>query len=88
MSTHTRSVLVENKPGVLARIDRLLVMRDGAIQLDGPREEVLEKMRAAAGRPASSQPPSQGQGQTSASQAQLQNQLLQQNHNADSAKTK
>jgi len=69
-------VIIAHRAGVLARVDRLLVMRDGAIQLDGPREEVLEKMRAAAGRPASAQPPHQGQGQppTGASQAQLQNQ--------------
>lgn len=69
-------VIVAHRAGVLARVDRLLVMRDGSIQMDGPREEVLEKMRAAAGRPASSQPPSQNQaqGQTSAPQAQLQNQ--------------
>ena len=34
--------------GVLARVDRLLMMRDGMVQMEGPREEVLEKMRAAA----------------------------------------
>jgi PrtD family type I secretion system ABC transporter len=67
-------VIVAHRAGVLARVDRLLVMRDGAIQMDGPREDVLEKMRAAAGRPATSQPPSQGQGQSDAPQAQLQNQ--------------
>ena len=75
-------VIVAHRAGVLARVDRLVVMRDGAIQMDGPREEVLEKMRAAAGRPASSQPPSpaqsqnqsQNQNQTGAPQARLQNQ--------------
>lgn len=65
-------VIVAHRAGVLARVDRLLVMRDGAIQMDGPREDVLEKMRAAAGRPASAQPP--GQGQVGAPQVQLQNQ--------------
>ncbi|KQY75482.1 ABC transporter ATP-binding protein [Brevundimonas sp. Root1423] len=44
-------VVIAHRAGVLARVDRLLVMRDGAIQLHGPREEVLAKMRAAAGRP-------------------------------------
>lgn len=75
-------VIVAHRAGVLARVDRLVVMREGAIQMDGPREEVLEKMRAAAGRPASSQPPSpaqsqnqsQNQNQTGAPQARLQNQ--------------
>ena len=38
-------VIVAHRAGVLARVDRLLLMRDGAIQLEGPREEVLEKMR-------------------------------------------
>lgn len=44
-------VVIAHRAGVLARVDRLLVMSDGAVQLHGPREEVLAKMRAAAGRP-------------------------------------
>ena len=32
------------------------MMRDGVVQLEGPREEVLEKMRATAGRPAQPAP--------------------------------
>ncbi|MGV9006827.1 MAG: type I secretion system permease/ATPase [Brevundimonas sp.] len=43
-------VIVAHRAGVLARVDRLLVLRDGAVQLEGPREQVLESMRAA--RPA------------------------------------
>ncbi len=43
-------VIVAHRAGVLARVDRLLLMRDGAVQLEGPREEVLDSMRAA--RPA------------------------------------
>lgn len=40
-------VVIAHRAGVLARVDRLLMMRDGMVQLEGPREEVLEKMRAA-----------------------------------------
>jgi ATP-binding cassette subfamily C protein len=51
-------VIIAHRAGVLARVDRLLMMRDGVVQLEGPREEVLEKMRATAGRPAQpAQPP-------------------------------
>ena len=39
-------VIIAHRAGVLARVDRLLMMRDGVVQLEGPREEVLEKMRA------------------------------------------
>ena len=50
-------VIVAHRAGVLARVDRLLMMRDGVVQLEGPREEVLEKMRATAGRPAGHRTP-------------------------------
>jgi ATP-binding cassette subfamily C protein len=43
-------VVIAHRAGVLARVDRLLMMRDGVVQLEGPREEVLEKMRAATPR--------------------------------------
>ena len=45
-------VIIAHRAGVLARVDRLLMMRDGVVQLEGPREEVLEKMRGAGPRPA------------------------------------
>tara|TARA_R110002012_G_scaffold322025_2_gene553838 strand:- start:19865 stop:21598 length:1734 start_codon:yes stop_codon:yes gene_type:complete len=38
-------VIIAHRAGVLARVDRLLMLRDGAVQLEGPREEVLETMR-------------------------------------------
>jgi ATP-binding cassette subfamily C protein len=58
-------VIIAHRAGVLARVDRLLMMRDGVVQLEGPREEVLEKMRATAGRPGApaSQPTPQQQPQ-------------------------
>ncbi len=43
-------VIIAHRAGVLARVDRLLMMREGVVQLEGPREEVLAKMRTAAGR--------------------------------------
>ena len=52
-------VVIAHRAGVLARVDRLLVMRDGVVQQEGPREEVLEKMRATAGRPTSPATPIQ-----------------------------
>jgi len=40
-------VIIAHRAGVLQRVDRLLTMKDGLVQLEGPREEVLAKMRAA-----------------------------------------
>ena len=67
-------VIIAHRAGVLARVDRLLMMRDGVVQLEGPREEVLEKMRATAGRPAATagQPTAQSQGQPQQRQVQPQ----------------
>lgn len=45
-------IIIAHRAGVLARVDRLLMMREGVVQLEGPREEVLEKMRATSPRPA------------------------------------
>ena len=55
-------VIVAHRAGVLARVDRLMMMRDGVVQMEGPREEVLERMRAAT-------PKSPGQGGTPAGPA-------------------
>ncbi len=41
-------VIVAHRAGVLSRVDRLLNIRDGVVQQEGPREEVLAKLRAAA----------------------------------------
>jgi len=41
-------VIIAHRAGVLARVDRLLMMREGVVQMEGPREEVLERMRSAA----------------------------------------
>lgn len=39
-------IIVAHRAGVLARVDRLLSIRGGVIQAEGPREEVLERLRA------------------------------------------
>lgn len=38
--------LVTHRPGILAVADRLIIMRDGQIQADGPRDQVLATLRA------------------------------------------
>lgn len=38
-------VIVAHRAGILARVDRLLVMRGGRVQLTGPREEVFARLR-------------------------------------------
>lgn len=63
-------VIIAHRAGVLARVDRLLMMRDGVVQLEGPREEVLEKMRATAGRPAAPAGPPAPQSPGQAAQRQ------------------
>ena len=50
-----RSVfLITHRPGVLAVADRVMVLRDGQVQREGPRDEVLAQLRSA--RPAVSGP--------------------------------
>ena len=39
--------LITHRPGILAVADRLLILRDGVVQADGPRDEVLAALRAA-----------------------------------------
>lgn len=50
--------LITHRPGILAVADRLLVLQDGAVVADGPRDAVLEALRAGhAAAAAQSQPP-------------------------------
>jgi PrtD family type I secretion system ABC transporter len=64
-------VIIAHRAGVLARVDRLLMMRDGMVQLEGPREEVLEKMRATAPRAPGQPGPVQPQPNAQAQQARI-----------------
>ena len=50
--------LITHRPGILAVADRLLILRDGVVQADGPRDEVLAALRAA--QAAGASPPQSG----------------------------
>lgn len=39
-------IIVAHRAGVLAKVDRLLALNGGAVQAEGPREEVLTRMRS------------------------------------------
>lgn len=39
--------LVTHRPGILAVADRLLILQDGEVQADGPRDAILNALRAA-----------------------------------------
>ncbi|MEK0418643.1 MAG: hypothetical protein RI949_2649 [Pseudomonadota bacterium] len=41
-------VLVTHRPGAVSTADRLLVLRDGQVQIQGPRDEVIAALRPAA----------------------------------------
>ncbi|WP_087747640.1 MULTISPECIES: type I secretion system permease/ATPase [unclassified Acidovorax] len=45
--------LITHRPGVVAVADRVLILRNGMVQADGPRDEVLAALRAAQTAPAS-----------------------------------
>ena len=44
-------VLITHRPGVLAVADRLLLLQDGRVQAEGPRDAVLAALKAAARPP-------------------------------------
>jgi ATP-binding cassette subfamily C exporter for protease/lipase len=48
--------LITHRPGIVAVADRLLVLRDGRVQAEGPRDGVLAGLRAAQAQPAAPAP--------------------------------
>jgi ATP-binding cassette subfamily C exporter for protease/lipase len=48
--------LITHRPGIVAVADRLLLMRDGRVQAQGPRDVVLAALRAARAPAAESAP--------------------------------
>jgi PrtD family type I secretion system ABC transporter len=42
-------IIISHKVSVLSTVDRLLVLRDGAVAIDGARDEVLKKLHPSAG---------------------------------------
>ena len=59
--------LITHRPGILAVADRLLILRDGVVQADGPRDDVLAALRAA--QAAGASPPQPGGGALTAQPA-------------------
>jgi ATP-binding cassette subfamily C exporter for protease/lipase len=40
-------ILITHRPGILAVADRLLLLQDGRVQAEGPRDAVLAALQAA-----------------------------------------
>jgi len=51
-------VMITHRPGAVALADRLLLLHEGRVQAEGPRDAVLEALRAAAAAQAASVPSS------------------------------
>ncbi len=49
-------IVVAHRPNVLAAVDRVLVLRDGAIEMLGPTEQVLARLTRPAAAPAERRP--------------------------------
>jgi ATP-binding cassette subfamily C exporter for protease/lipase len=49
-------VLITHRPGILAVADRLLILQDGRVQAEGPRDSVLAALQAATRQPKASPP--------------------------------
>lgn len=49
--------LITHRPGILAVADRLLILQDGMVQADGPRDAVLNALRAAQAAAQTPSPP-------------------------------
>ena len=57
LKTKGRTVfLITHRPGIVAVADRVLILRNGMVQADGPRDEVLAALRAAQTAPAPAGP--------------------------------
>jgi PrtD family type I secretion system ABC transporter len=41
---HTTVILVTHKPSALSHVDKIMVMRDGGVEMFGPRQEVIAKV--------------------------------------------
>ena len=54
-------IVVTHRPQILMLVDRIIVMEQGQIVMDGPKQAVLDRL---SGKPASPPPPAQTSGQT------------------------
>lgn len=50
-------LIVGHRPSTLAQADKILLLQDGRVEMFGPRDEVLQRLRAAAGRAAAAETP-------------------------------
>ena len=53
LSPQSALVVVTHKPHLLTHVNRVIVIDQGHIVLDGPRDEVLARLRGGAAAPAS-----------------------------------
>ena len=54
-------IVVTHRPQILMLVDRIIVMEQGQIVMDGPKQAVLDRL---SGKPASPPPPAQTSSQT------------------------
>ena len=54
--------LITHRPGILAVADRLLILKDGQVQADGPRDQVLAALRNAQAQATAQAPGGSGTG--------------------------
>ena len=40
-------LVISHRPGILAVADRVIVLKEGVVQADGPRDEVMQRLRNA-----------------------------------------
>jgi ABC-type protease/lipase transport system fused ATPase/permease subunit len=45
-------IVITHRAGILSIVDRIMVLNDGALVLDGPRDEVIAKLNQRAAPPA------------------------------------
>lgn len=53
--TGITTVIIAHRPSVIEAVDRIMVLREGAIEMYGPRADVIAKITAARGAPAPAQ---------------------------------
>lgn len=56
-------VLISHRPSVMNHVDKILVVRDGLVEIFGPKQEVLARLTRPVSQPQQIQPPPSPQGQ-------------------------
>jgi len=47
----TTVVIISHRPNTLGAVDKLLLLRDGALEMFGPRDEIISRLSRPAGTP-------------------------------------